>query len=85
MGSYFYGGIASDAKLPSENVQKYLLPTSNFSKGMRDNINPYVTRNRTNNAWFRQKLDPIAKSILRGKDPLELVSQDISTFILVYC
>ena len=43
-------------------------------------INHYVTKDRLNNASFRQKLDPISKNILRRQNPLELVFQDISTF-----
>ena len=39
-----------------------------------------MTRDRINNASFRQKLDPISKNILRRQNPLELVFEDISTF-----
>ena len=42
--------------------------------------NNYVTRDRTNNASFSQKLDPIKNNILRRQNPLELVFEDISTF-----
>ena len=80
MGSDFYGTIACDVDLPSEDVQKYMLATSDFSRGIQDDINHYVTRDRINNASFRQKLDPIAKNILRRQNPLELVFQEISTF-----
>ena len=52
---------------------------SDFAKGMQTDNN-YVTRDRTNNASFRQKLDPIKKNILRRQNPLELVFEDISTF-----
>ena len=47
---------------------------------MQTNINHYVTRDRINDASFRQKLDPISKNILRRQNPLELVFEDISTF-----
>ena len=50
----------------------YLLPTNKLYKK--------VTRDRINNASFRQKLDPISKNILRRQNPLELVFEDISTF-----
>ena len=40
----------------------------------------YVTKDRINDAIFRQKLDPISKNILRRQNPLELVFEDISTF-----
>ena len=53
---------------------------SDFAKGMQTDINNYATRDRTNNANFSQKLDPIKKNILRRQNPLELVFEDISTF-----
>ena len=65
LGSDFYGRIASDANIPPEDVQKYILATSDSAKGMQTDINHYVTRDRINNASFRQKLDPISKNILR--------------------
>ena len=53
---------------------------SDFAKGMQTDINNYATRDRTNNASFSQKLDPIKNNILRRQNPLELVFEDISTF-----
>ena len=47
---------------------------------MQDDINHYVTRDRLNNASFRQGLDLISKNILRCQSPLELLFEDISTF-----
>ena len=78
--SDFYSAIANDANIPKEDVQKYLLATSDFAKSMQTDINHYVTRDRINDASFRQKLDPISKNILRRQNPLELVFEDISTF-----
>ena len=78
--SDFYGRIANEADIPSSDVQKYLLATSNFAKGMQNDINHYVTRDRLNNASFRQKLDPIAKNVFLQQNPLELVFEDIPTF-----
>ena len=72
--------IANDIDISTDDVQKYLVVTCDFSKGMHDDVNHYVIRDRINNVSFRQKLDPIAKNILRRQDPLELVFQDISTF-----
>ena len=43
-------------------------------------INHYVTKDRINNASFRQNLDPVSKDIIRRQNPLELVFEDISTF-----
>ena len=80
LGSDFYGWIANDADIASDDVQKYVLATSDCAKGMQNDINHYLTRDRINNASFRQKLDPISKNILRKRNPLELVFEDISTF-----
>ena len=79
LGSDFYGQIANDYNILSEDVQKCILATSDFAKGMQTNINHYVTKDRINNASFRQKLDPISKNILRRQNPFELIFEDIST------
>ena len=78
--SDFYANIANNANIPKEDVQKYLLATSDFAKSMQTDINHYVTKDRINDASFRQKLDPISKNILRRQNPMELVFEDISTF-----
>ena len=72
--------IAVDYDTPSADIQKNMLTTSNFAKGMQADMNHYVANDRINNANFRQKLDPISKNILRRHSPLELVFEDISTF-----
>ena len=54
-GSDFYGRIANDADIPSVDVQKYILITSDFAKGIQTEINNYVTKDRINNVSFRQK------------------------------
>ena len=78
--SDFFAQISNDTNIPREDVQKYLLATSDFAKSIQTDINHYVTRDRINNASFRQKLDLINKNILRRQNPLELVFEDISTF-----
>ena len=78
--SDFYSRIAADTDISEEDVQKYLLATSDFAKSIQTDISHYVTRDRINDASFRQKLDPISKNILRRQNPLELVFEDISTF-----
>ena len=40
------------SKAPSDDVQNYLLATSDFCKGMQDDIKMYVTRDRLNKASF---------------------------------
>ena len=64
LGSDFYSRITADADIPKEDVQKYILVTSNFAKSIQTDIN-HVTRDRINDASFRQKLDPISRNILR--------------------
>ena len=70
----------ADADIPREDVQKYILATSDFAKSIQTDINHYVTRDWINDASFRQRLDSISKNILRRQNPLELVLEDISTF-----
>ena len=65
IGSDFYGRIANNCNITAEDVQKYILATSDFVKGIQSYINHYVTKDRINNASFRQKLDRISKNILR--------------------
>ena len=78
--SNFLSAISADTNIPKDDVQKYLLATSDFAKSMQTDINHYVTRDRINDVSFRQNLDPISKNILRRQNPLELVFEDISTF-----
>ena len=72
-GSDFISRISEYADIPKEDVQKYILAISDFAKSMQTDINHYVTKNRINNARFRQKLDPISKNILSRQNSLELV------------
>ena len=46
IGSEFYGRIANNAEIPSEDDQKEILATSDFEKGMQTDINYYVTKSR---------------------------------------
>ena len=80
MGSHFYRLVANDSNIPWEALQKYILATFDFAKGIQTNINHYVTRDRINNDRFRQNLNPISKNILRRQNPLEFVFEDVSTF-----
>ena len=78
--SDFFSRITEDVDIPREDVQKYILATSDFAKNIQTDINHYVTRDRINDTSFRQRLDPINKNILRRQNPLELVFEEISTF-----
>ena len=73
IGSDFYSRITADVGIPREDVQKYILVTSDFAKSIQTDINHHVTRDRINDANFRQKVDPISKSILRRQNPLKLL------------
>ena len=78
--SNFLSAISNDTSIPKDDIQKYLLVTSDFAKSVQTDINHYVTRDRINNASFRQKLDPISRNIVQRQNPLELVFEDILTF-----
>ena len=67
--SDFYSRIVNDVDVPYEGIQKYLLATSGFAKGMLTDKNHYVTGDRLNNATFRQKLGPIAKKNISAPKP----------------
>ena len=47
---------------------------------MQDDIDHHVTRDRLNNASFRQRVDSISENIFQRQSSLELVFEDISTF-----
>ena len=64
-------------KYTNRNAQKYLLTTSDFRKGMQDDINLYITHDRPDNGSFREMLELIEKNIFCRQDPLELVLQDL--------
>ena len=78
--SGFYSRITNDSDIPSDDVQKYIFTTSNFTKSIQTDINHYMIRDRNNDASIRQKLDLISKNILRRKNPPEVVFEDESTF-----
>ena len=73
LGSEFYGRISNDADISFDEVQKCILASIDFTKGMLTDINHYVTKNRINNTSFREKLDLTSKNILRRQNPIELV------------
>ena len=80
MGWDFYWRITADATIPREDVQKYILATSDFAKSIQTDINHHVAQDRTNDASLRQKLDTISDNILRKENRLHLVFEDIFTF-----
>lgn len=67
VSSDFNGRIANNVDIPYEDVLKLLLLRNDFAKGMQDDINLYVMRDRLSNAGFKQKLDPISKNFFGVK------------------
>ena len=57
LGSDFYGKITNDVDIPSEDVQKYFVATSDFAKGIQNDINHhYVTRDSGKNRTISAKI-----------------------------
>ena len=65
---------------PSEDVKNFLLAAYEFGQDIQSDIDLYVTKGKLNEASFRQKLDPIAKNVIRNENLLELVFKDVSKF-----
>ena len=61
LGSDFYSRISKDYDIHNDDLKRYILATSGFAKSVQADINHYVTRDRINDASFREKLDPISK------------------------
>ena len=59
----------------SDDVKNYLLATSVFGQDIQLKIDLYLTKGHLNEASFRQKLDPIMKSVIRNDNPIELCSK----------
>ena len=66
--------------MPSWDVKKYILTTSNFGKEIQGEINLYLTNKRLNEASFRRKLDLISKNIIKKQNPIELLFKDVKHF-----
>ena len=49
-------------------------------KKYKGELDLYVTNNRLNEASFRKRLDLISKSIMRNKNPIELLFKDVKHF-----
>ena len=64
----------------SEDEKKFLLATSNFGEEIQGELDLYVTNNRLNEAGFRRRLEPISKSIIRNKNPIELLLKNVKHF-----
>ena len=65
---------------PNENVRNHLLAATEFGQEIQSDIDLHITRDRLNQASFRRNFDPIAKSIIRNQNPLELVFKNFKHF-----
>ena len=73
--------IAAEGQDPlTDDVQNFLLGTSEYVSDIQSDIDLFVTRGRFNEASIRHKLDPIEKSVWRTKNPLALLFKDVATF-----
>ena len=70
LGSDFYGRISNDVNIPSEDIQKYILATSDFAKGMQNDINHYVApENPIIGSLLREldvKIKVLANGVIKG-------------------
>ena len=64
----------------NEDVKNYLLASSKLGQHMQEDIDMYITKDRSNEASFRCKLNPMFKNLMRRQNGLELVFKDVSTF-----
>ena len=64
----------------SEVVKKFLLATSDFGEEIQRELDLYVTNDRLNEASFRRRLNPISKNIIRNKNPIELLFNNVKHF-----
>ena len=55
LDSDLFSQMSKDYDIPNEDLQKYILATSDFAKSIQTDIIDYVTRDRINDASFRQK------------------------------
>ena len=53
-GSDFFSRITANADIPREDIQKYILATSDCAKSIQTDNNHYVTRGRISDASFMQ-------------------------------
>ena len=73
--------IAAEGQDPlTDDVQNFLLGTSEYVSDIQSDIDLFVTRGRFNEASIRHKVDPIEKSVWRTKNPLALLFKDVATF-----
>ena len=64
----------SEGALPlTDDIQNFLLRTSEYANDIQPDIDLFVTKGRFNEASIQHKLDPIEKSVWRTEIPLALL------------
>ena len=64
----------------TDDINNFLLGTSEYARDIQSDIDLYVTRGRHNQESFHRKLDPIEKSVWRTENPLALLFKDVANF-----
>ena len=72
--------ILAEGQPLTYDIKNFLLGTSDYARGIRSNIDLYVTRGRHNQASFCRKVDPNEKNVWRTENPLALLFKDIANF-----
>ena len=72
--------VGADSQPLIDDVQKFLLGTSEYANDIQSDIDLFVTRGRFNETSIRHKLDPIEKSVWRTENPLALLFKDVAKF-----
>ena len=67
-------------KTPSEDINKFLLVTSDFGNEIPGELNLYGMDGKSNSASFRRKLDAIFKNIIRNQNPIEFLFKNLKHF-----
>ena len=72
--------VAEGGQPLTDDVQNFLLGTSEYANDIQSDIDLFVTRGRFNEASARHKLNPFVKSVLRTENPLAFLFKDVVTF-----
>ena len=67
-------------KTLSEDINKFVLATSDFGNKIPGELNLYRMGGKLNSASFRRKLDPIFKNVIRNQNPIEFLFKNLKHF-----
>ena len=72
--------VTEGALLLTDDVQNFLLGTSEYANDIQSDIGLFVTKGRFNEASVTHKHDPIVKGVWRTENRLALHFKDVATF-----